>query len=232
MIFYLLIPFLNILTKNMNRKQHLQLVGLCLLVYSVIGSIPKISLNVNYVSWFVVLYFIASYIRLYGFPLKISSKYWGGLAIISILVSVISVVFMVWLSSIFICEKVPIYWFVSDSNRIMAVATAICSFMFFKDLNIKHSKLINIMGGSTFGVLLIHANSDTMRRWLWQDILNNVGQYATETLVLHAFFSVFLIFFVCILIDRMRVEWIEKIIFKLLDRYIDKFSIVKDATIR
>jgi len=33
MVFYLLIPFLNILINNMNGKQHLQLVGLCLLVY-------------------------------------------------------------------------------------------------------------------------------------------------------------------------------------------------------
>ena len=41
--------------------------------------VPIQSLGVNYVSWFVVLYFIASYIRLYGFPIKISNRNWGWL---------------------------------------------------------------------------------------------------------------------------------------------------------
>jgi len=72
-VFYLLIPFLNLLIQTMNSKLHLRLILLCLLVYSVIGTIPKITLGVNYVSWFVVLYFIASYIRLYRFPIKISN---------------------------------------------------------------------------------------------------------------------------------------------------------------
>ena len=41
--------------------------------------VPIQSWGVNYVSWFVVLYFIASYIRLYGFPIKISNRNWGWL---------------------------------------------------------------------------------------------------------------------------------------------------------
>lgn len=83
-VFYLLIPFLNLLIQTMNSKLHLRLVLLCLLVYSVIGTIPKITLGVNYVSWFVLLYFIASYIRLYGFPIKISNRNWGWLILLSI----------------------------------------------------------------------------------------------------------------------------------------------------
>lgn len=79
LVFYLMIPFLNILVRNMNRTQHLQLIGLCLLVYSVIGSIPKVTLGVNYVSWFSVLYFIASYVRFYGFPVSFSNRRWGGM---------------------------------------------------------------------------------------------------------------------------------------------------------
>ncbi len=32
------------------------------------------------------------------------------------------------------------------------------------------SRFINIIGAGTFGVLLIHANSETMRNWLWHDV--------------------------------------------------------------
>lgn len=213
MLFYLLIPFLNLLIQAMSSKLHLRLVLLCLLVYSVIGTIPKITLGVNYVSWFVLLYFIASYIRLYGFPIKISNRNWGWLTLLSILISMASVVFMAWLSTVFVNKNILVFWFVADSNHIMALVTALCSFMFFKDLKIGYSKLINMIGASTFGVLLIHANSDTMRQWLWQDILNNVCQYGTNTMVLHAILSVIAIFVVCILIDMLRMRFVEKPLF-------------------
>lgn len=41
MVFYLLIPFLNLLIQTMNSKLHLRLILLCLLVYSVIGTMPR-----------------------------------------------------------------------------------------------------------------------------------------------------------------------------------------------
>lgn len=64
--------------------------------------------------------------------------------------------------------------------------------MFFKDLKIKQSRTINIIGGSTFGVLCIHANSDTMRKWLWGTVLNVKGAYSLhfENLVLFSILSV------------------------------------------
>lgn len=212
-VVFLLIPFLNLLIQTMNSKLHLRLILLCLLVYSVIGTIPKITLGVNYVSWFVVLYFIASYIRLYRFPIKISNRNWGWLTLLSILISMASVVFMAWLSTVFVNKNIPVFWFVADSNHIMALVTALCSFMFFKDLNIGYSKVINLIGASTFGVLLIHANSNTMRQWLWQDLLDNAGQYGTSVLYAHAILSVIAIFVVCILVDMLRMRFVEKPLF-------------------
>ena len=122
------------------------------------------------------------YSSFYGFPIKRSNRKWGWLTLLSILISMASVVFMAWLSTVFVNKNIPVFWFVADSNHIMALVTALCSFMFFKDLKIGYSKLINMIGASTFGVLLIHANSDIMRQWLWQDILNNVCQYGTNTI--------------------------------------------------
>jgi len=219
MLFYLLIPFLNLLIQAMNPKLHLRLILLCLLVYSVIGTIPKITLGVNYVSWFVVLYFIASYIRLYGFPIKISNRNWGWLTLLSILISMASVVFMVWLSTVFVDKKIPVFWFVADSNHMMAVVTALCSFMYFKDLKVRQSKFINTVAASCFGVLLIHANSDTMRRWLWQDTLDNVGRYGTETMLFHAVGSVLVVYAVCTAIDYLRIRYVEKRYMRLIDKY-------------
>jgi len=82
--------------------------------------------------------------------------------------------------------------------------------MYFKDLNIKQSKLINVIGGGTFGVLLIHANSDTMRQWLWKDLCNNVGHYATNAIYIHAILVPIAVFTVCSAIEFLRMKTIEK----------------------
>nr|WP_288669285.1 hypothetical protein [uncultured Bacteroides sp.] len=114
------------------------------------------------------------------------------------------------------------YRLVSDSNALMALLTAICSFMFFKDLKIPYNRFINTVGASTFGVLLIHANSDTMRQWLWKDIVNCAGHYDTAFFRLYAFISILIIFFACIVIDYIRINTVEKIFFKYLDKIIRK----------
>lgn len=61
---------------------------------------------------------------------KISNRNWGWLTLLSILISMASVVFMAWLSTVFVNKNIPVFWFVADSNHIMALVTALCSFMF------------------------------------------------------------------------------------------------------
>lgn len=105
----------------------------------------------------------------------------------------------------------------ADSNKILAVVTAICLFMFFKNLNIKQSKLINTIAASTFGVLLIHANSDAMRQFLWKDVLKNTSMYGTTYLILHAIGSVLGVYIICTIIDILRSRFLERPIFNKLE---------------
>lgn len=107
---------------------------------------------------------------------------------------------------------------VADSNHIMAVITSVCMFMYFKDLPIRNSRFINTVASCMFGVLLIHANSDTMRQWLWQDLLDNVRWIANDYAVLHALISVTVIFIICIGLDLFRQWFVEKQLFNILDK--------------
>lgn len=77
--FYLTIPFLNILVQNMTKRQHLLLICLCLFIYTFIAMVPIFKLKMNYVSWFCVLYFIASYIRFYLNSNVNKTQKWGGI---------------------------------------------------------------------------------------------------------------------------------------------------------
>ena len=78
--------------------------------------------------------------------------------------------------------------------------------------------MINTVASCMFGVLLIHANSDTMRQWLWQDLLDNVRWFATDYAVVHALASVAGIFVVCVVIDFLRQRFVEEPLFNVLDK--------------
>lgn len=78
MAFFLFIPFLNILIKGMNKIKHLLLMILCVVIYSGFYQIPGLHLNYNYLSWFIILYIIGSYIRIYGLFRDRNVLFWGG----------------------------------------------------------------------------------------------------------------------------------------------------------
>lgn len=137
----------------------------------------------------------------------------GGGVFLCIVLSILSIISILWLNENY-GRNIPPYKYVSDCNAILALSTGICSFMYFKNLDIKHSKLINTIGASTFGVLLIHANSDTMRRWLWRDLLDNAGHYNNELFWLRPIIVCIIIFVVCIIIDYLRIRFIERKVFR------------------
>lgn len=81
---------------------------------------------------------------------------------------------------------------------------------FKRSLKMNYHKTINTIAASAFGVLCIHANSDTMRLWLWRDICNNVGNYKMGNVAVHAVACVATIYAVCTVIDMIRICLIEK----------------------
>ena len=175
----------------------------------VLPSFAKANVIFNYVTWFGILFIIASYIRLYPKDWFSNTKITGILMAVSLVLSWGSVAMLATLSRM-VGKNIGIsYFFVSDSNKILAFATGVSAFLFFKNINIGHSKIINTIAASTFGVLLIHANSNTMRRWLWQDTFNNVGAYESGNAVIHAVVSVILIYAVCTVIDICRIKLLE-----------------------
>lgn len=210
-IFYLCIPFLNILLRNISKNQHQWLILLLLFIYTVHGSIPILmNVSMNYISWFSVLFFIAAYLRLY--PIKDNNtKFWGYATLISFGVSAIGIIVLNYLQVKIGIDAQVKYSFklVEDSNALLALTNGITSFMWFKSMKIHNSKLINTISASAFGVLLIHANSNTMCQWLWKDVVDCVGHFDTPYYWLYAIGCVFTIYALCTFIDYIRIKTIE-----------------------
>lgn len=210
--FYLFIPFLNNLVSQLDSKGLDRLLVLTLGIN--VGTVTFFkSAAFNEVIWYAVLYLVAARIRLYPSPITESFKLSRTFFIASVLLSIFSVAVLGLLSSYLGREGVGFaYYFVSDSSKIMAFFSGLSCFLFFKNLSFPHSLCVNRIASTTFGVFLIHANSDAMRDFLWRGLLKVPIAYydPLPLLVLHASLSMIGVFVVCSAIDLIRQVLIEK----------------------
>lgn len=209
MAFFLCIPLLNFIINKVSQKHHLFLILVLLLIH----IIPKHHIPLHYAIWFCVLYLTSSYIRLYGIIKNENSRFWGVCSLSSILLSYTTVIINLKINW-------PPYFGVSDCNAPMAFITSICLFMFFRNINIKQSNLINNIGATTFGVFLIHTRGADLRHWLWNDFIDVQGHWNISYYWLYAIGVVVFIFITCSFIDHMRIVYLEQPTFKLLDKFL------------
>lgn len=215
LLFYLFIPFLNILIHGMNKKTHLYLILLSVSIYSLLGSVPKFVVNYSYLTWFFVLYIIASYIRLYNPAILNKLSKLTGLSL-TMLITIGSVVVLRYIG--LIVDKELQYYLVIDANKILALLCSVIMFNHFRNLRVPNSKIINVIASSTFGVYIIHTNSEVMRIWLWKDAIGCVEHFYSSTII-YAVLCVLLIFIIGTIIDQIRIKTVEKGFFSLYDKY-------------
>lgn len=220
-VWWLFIPFLNVLINNLNNRQHLQLLVMFVIVFSIYPSVPGLfEIKLNPICWFSTLYIIASYIRKYPNHIfkEQSVKFWGILSALLIIIGIFSVVAILFIG-VKIDKNLPQYFMISDSQKPLALLISISTFMFFKNLKVRNSKIINIIAASSFGVLLIHANSDVMRQWLWYDTVDCINHYDVSFYWLYAMGSVLAIYAVCTIIDIIRIKTIETPLLNVTERF-------------
>lgn len=214
---YVLIPFINIFITNINQNIHKRVILVLIILFSFIPTFCY-NFTYDYISWYVTIYLIGSYIRIYPNNYLDNKIITGVFSVISIFISWLSVIF-IYLASVYMHKMLPYYWFIADSNKILALVTSVLVFCFFKNLKIGQKKVINIISSATFGVLLIHASSDTMRKWLWKDICANLYHFENDSawwFILHAVFCTLIVYTVCVIIDLIR-QYIQR---KIIGRFL------------
>ena len=208
---YIIFPFVNKLLNALKKQELEKLIMILISLYTIISTFV-FNNYFEYLGWYITVYLIGASIRTYPCSLFESFNKSFCFSIIGIVISFSSILLITAVSR-FYGKMLPIYYFVNDSNRILALFCSIAFFLFFKNLKVKTNRVINTMSKATLGVLLIHANSDTMRRFLWGTVLHNVDYYDSKFLVLHAVISVACVYLLCVGIDLIRKVLLEKTIF-------------------
>lgn len=228
-VLFLLVPFINKLVAALDKKNFRWLIIILICYFSLtstfnlrfndVEGVKKITALNNYegLGWYITVYLIGAYIRLH-----ISSKinnFKVGLVLSCINFGLISAS-IIGIDYFNLHGQFSAYHFVVGPQKILAISGAFSLFILFKNMHIKYNKVINLISSATFGVLLIHGNSDTMRRLIWYDIFK-VADYANVRFVeafLHAISSVLIVYVVCAIINLIMITFIEKPLFKAIGK--------------
>ena len=206
LFFYLCIPFINTMLIGMNKRMHQRFLIGAIFMFSILPSIGFRTVFSSII-WFTIVYMLGAYIRLY-YNLAKSTQFYGYCSIALLILSLGSIPIMLKVGNMF--GKFAPYFLVNGENKLFPLTLAVSWFMFFSNLKIGSNRVINLVSSACFGVLLIHANSNAMRTWLWKDIVDCVGHYGVPWMMAYAFMSVVVIYIVCTILELIRIRYIEK----------------------
>jgi surface polysaccharide O-acyltransferase-like enzyme len=215
-VLYVFSPYLNVFIKGLDEKKHLNLILLLIVLWSVIPTFTTAAPGMSNLSWFMTLYIVAAYIRLY--PNKWFEKdklnIWLALSTYTLILS--SFIFLDIIGLRINAVGIRATYFISMNNLPMLFC-AITLFLGFKNLKIKDNKIINGIAASMFGVYLIHDNY-FVRPFIWKNVFQNSAYYDSPYLIIHALIVTFLVFVACVVVDQIRIKLIEEPFFKLVDK--------------
>ena len=223
--FYLFIPFYNKLIYNMNKREFKYLLVLFFFAFTVVGTVLSNWNVFTHLTWYMILYFFAAYIRLYPNAYTESSKINLVLTIVFV-ISAYASILLIDLVHLKSGLDISCYYLVMNSHKILAFLIAIFIFLWFKNIKIKNSKLINIIASGTFGVLLIHTNSEAMSKLIWNTILNvtKIINSNPIKITMYVLFCTLVVYSACTVVDILRIIFLEKPLFKIIDNKRESIS--------
>jgi len=218
-VLILLSPYINKLLLMLTQKQHKALIVLFVVIWCLLPTLIGGSFSGSDLAYFVALYVIAAYIRLY--PLKVNPfrhfALFGFWAFV-LLASIAAPSYLLNYSGVF--RKFITYF--AEYNRLPGAMCALELFLAMSQTKPFHSKLINGIAATSFGIYLIHDNF-LIRPFLWGTIFNSAAYVDTPFYFVHFFISAMIVFVSCALIDTLFWRLSLGKLFNLLrDKYLEK----------
>lgn len=231
---YCLMPGLNIILEHAEKRKLEELLIVLGILFSVIPTFFHASGwlgdgGAYSIVWFCFLYLLGAYIRQYGqavleksnMKTKIGLCFLGSILIVPLSKFVIVLLGRGRFSEDFVTKASEILY---PSNSVPVLCASVLLLLIFCSVKIENAKLsniINLTGGVTFGIYLIH-NNRNFAHYLWEKC--RIHYWLAERGNLLVVIGIGLgVFIACGLI-----EWIRQQMFKMLriDKLIDKVAMV------
>jgi surface polysaccharide O-acyltransferase-like enzyme len=206
-VMYLLHPYINKLLINIDKSLYQKLLALLIICWSIVPTLTTASYGGNAL-WFVTLYALSGYIRLYGLNSKFTAKYYFLFFLVcSCLTYLSSVIFILLGNKWSVFAKYVPYFF--GEAKITTLLISVSLFMTFAMLKLNYCKWINVLGSATFGVYLIHDNT-IIRSFLWINLFKNAHYQERLVLIPYSLIVVAAVYIICTCIELLRQAFIEK----------------------
>lgn len=208
-LLYFLSFYLNICISHMDKRTYQNLLFLLLMIFSFIPTILGFFKNTTegffYYSrfiWFVILYLIGAYIRIYGIKILEKKKTRGIIIFVTFFFMVLSIFLLSFFKPFFASIGTTEEAYFWTPNNILMLLLSICIFLSFLHLKIKDNKWIFCIASTTFGIYLIH--DGILQGYIWQTIFHSSTSIHSKWFILYILFSSALVFVVGAFIDFIR----------------------------
>ena len=228
---YIISPFLNNLIRNLSLKSYRLLLVSLFVLFSIsnellVMSDPFSVENGYSIAWFIFLYFLAGYIKLYGFKRRITRIYWTAIYIICVILIFCADGILEFLSNyLTIIIKYDLIHHFSRYCSILVLVASVSLFMSFREINVKNTfvvSFIKTLAPLTFGIYLIHDNF-VVRNFLYFDLfkLNTLPHNLIAIPII--FLDILLVF-----VGAALIEWCRSKLFLVLEKS-KKYNAIVDT---
>ena len=207
-VLFLLHPFLNKLLKALYQRQYILFILLQLIIFSVVPFVFRKASNANELLWFVFIYSLAAYVRLYGVA---SYNNWKLCFVMALFAYLLDALYK-W---VFLMLGFDSTLF-SSLYELPVLIVSLLIFIFFKNLKIKNNKLVNIIASATFGVYLIHENN-YIRKLLIHHIYCKYDMNSSN-LIFYSLIVIFAVFVLCTAVELARIYLFERNYMQIINK--------------
>lgn len=222
-------PYLNKFIHSLSKKELKIFLIIMLALWSFYITFTNADLAFNEFGWFVVLYCVSAYIKLYISKNEIKNTVYFWLSLSVVLLVVFTVLFNILGKTTGISLLFDYGTYFRNANNILVFFWSVSMFLCFCKQKNYRNHFINQISKYAFGIYLLHDNF-LFRPYLWQKIARNCDYYFSNFLIVHAIVSIILIFIFGVIIDFLRTKLVEPLwmnLYQLLERKVKKWNKAK-----
>ena len=211
LLMFALSPFINKMLHSCDESSHLKLIMGLIVLWVIVPFFTNLWVEFNNLIWFITLYVIAAYIRMYPDRFKKKTIAYFGLSFVFFAI-MIAVTYILDITG-FISEFWSIYNpidLINTQNSPFSLVISFYLFLAFSKWNLKHNNILNIMAGTTFGIYLIH-DHPLVRGYIYSEVFDCFGHTFSDYLIPYVLAIAVIVFLSCMLVELIRSIIIDRL---------------------